>query len=152
VSEGTKTLAEQIAVEPVRATVVAECVTLVDSEVKAKGGVSGFAIKGAYATVKKIKPKFVPDVVDALLNDWLDKMEPFYGTWAQARTGTFAEFVTARSDDVAEALLTVTDDRAKDSRHKTAKKLYGKLRPSAKVNVAGAVPKLGALIESHLEA
>ena len=59
---------------------------------------------------------------------------------------------TGWSTGAAEALLSVTDDRAETTKHKTAKKLYKKMRPSAKANVIAAVPKLGALVESHLDA
>jgi len=147
-----KTLAEQIATEPTRATVIGECVTLVDGEVRQKSGVSGLAVKGAYGTIKKIKPGFVAAAIDGLLDGWLEKLEPYYVKWRGGDSGTFAEYVTVRQDEVSEALLAVTDERAETSKHRTAAKLYKKLRPSAKTNVAQAVPKLGALIESHLEA
>jgi hypothetical protein len=150
-SDTTKTLSEQISVEPTRGKVVADCVKLVDAEVKAKSGLSGVAIKGAYGTVKKLKPKFVPEVIDALFDDWMERLEPHYQTWVGAPSGSLTEFLTARSEDVAEALLSVTDERAEVSKHKTAKKLYKKMRPKAKTNVIGAVPKLGALVESHLD-
>ena len=144
------TLAEYVAKPPVRERVVAECVALIDEEVKSKGGLSGVAVKGAYGTVKTIKPKFVPEVVDALLDDWVGKLEPYYTKWRSGGTGSLAEFLTARSDDVAEDLLAVTDQRAGNTKHKTASKLYNKMRPSAKRNVSGAVPKLGALMERHI--
>lgn len=146
------TLAEYVAKPPVRERVVADCVQLIDEEVKAKGGLSGVAVKGAYGTVKTIKPKFIPEVVDALLDDWVGKLEPYYTKWRGAGSGSLAEFLTARSDDVAEDLLAVTDERAGKTRHKTASKLYNKMRPSAKRNVATAVPKLGALMEKHINA
>ena len=146
-----KNLADYVATGPARERVVADCVALVDEEVKAKGGLSGVAIKGAYGTVKTIKPRFVPEVVDALLDDWVAKLEPYYAKWrGGGSNGTLAEFLTARSDDVAEDLLTVTDERSAKSKHKTATKLYGKMRPSAKRNVSSAVPKLGALMEKHI--
>lgn len=144
------TLAEYVATPPTRERVVADCVALIDEEVKGKGGLSGVAVKGAYGTVKTIKPRFVPEVVDALLDDWVGKLEPYYDKWRSGGSGSLAEFLTARSDDVAEDLLAVTDKRAANTRHKTASKLYNKMRPSAKRNVSGAVPKLGALMEKHI--
>jgi hypothetical protein len=58
--------------------------------------------------------------------------------------------LTARSDDVAEDLLTVTDERAARTKHKTAGKLYSKMRPTAKRNVSAAIPKLGGVMERHI--
>ena len=145
-----KKLAEYVATEPTRTHVVAECVTLVDDEVKAKSGLSGMAIKGAYSTVKAIKPGFVNGVIDALFDEWVEKLEAHYDRWRGGAKGSLAEYLTARSDDVAEDLLAVTDGRARVTKHKAAGKVYDKLRPSAKKNVAAAIPKLGGLMEKHI--
>jgi hypothetical protein len=147
-----KTLAEYVAIEPTRATVVADCVALVDEEVRSKGGLSGVTIKAAYGTVKTIKPRFVEGVIDALLDEWVGKLEPYFARWRSGGQGSLGEFLTARSDEVAEDLLAVTDDRARSTKHKTAAKLYDKMRPSAKKNVAAAMPKLGGLMEKHVGA
>lgn len=144
------TLTEQISAEETRPKVVAECVTLIDSEVKSKGGFGGVALRGAYATIKAIKRGFVPDVVEALLDDWVVQLEPYYDRWKTGGGTTFSEYVTARSEDVAEDLLKVTDERAANTKHTTAKKAYGKMRGSAKKHVIQAVPKLGQIIEKHL--
>jgi hypothetical protein len=147
------TLAEQITVEPTRARVVDDCVRLVDDEVKGTGGLGGIAVRAAYATINTIKKGFVREVVDALLDDWVRQLESHYGRWrAAGGTTSFADHVTARSDDVADDLLKVTDERAERTRHNTARKAYQKLRGSAKKHVAGAVPKLGRLVERHFSA
>ncbi len=146
----SQSLVERIGVDPYRPKVVEDCVGLIDAQVKAKGGLSGMAIKGAYATIKTIKKGFVPSVVEALLDDWLGKLQPHYDKWSTGATGTFAEFVIARSDDVAEDLLQVTDERAATTKHTTAKKAYEKMRGGAKKNVIEAIPELARLIEKHL--
>ncbi len=146
----SQTLSEQITVDPTRPRVVAECVTLIDEEVKSKGGLGGVAIRGAYATVKAVKKGFVVSVVEALLDDWVTQLEPYYDKWRTAAGPTFADYVTARSEDVAEDLLRVTDERAATTKHGTARKAYQKMRPSAKKHVSAAVPKLGQLLERHL--
>ncbi len=144
------TLTDQIIAEQTRPKVVAACVTLIDGEVKSKGGFGGVALRGAYATIKAIKRGFVPDVVDALLDDWVVQLEPYYDRWRTGGGTTFSDYVSARSEDVAEDLLTVTDDRAARTKHKTARKAYNRMRGSAKKHVIQAVPKLGAIIEKHL--
>ncbi len=144
------TLVQRIAVPPQRTKVVDDCVHLIDEQVKHKSGLSGMAVKGAYATIKTIKRGFVPGVVEALLDDWLGKLQPHYDRWSAGGGGTFSEFVIARSDDVAEDLLAVTDDRAKTTTHTTAKKAYERMRGSAKKNVIEAIPELARLIEQHL--
>ncbi len=142
----SETLKDIITTPETRPVVVEECVELVEAEVGAKG----LFIRGAYKTVKKIKPGFVKGAIDGLLDDWLEKMEPFYGDWRQAGSGGYSDYLKTRKTEVADELLKVTDERARTSKHKTAAKMYKKLRPSALKNVESAVPGLGKLIEVHL--
>lgn len=139
-------LVEQLGKEPVRAQVINDCVELIDVQVKQKG----FVIKSAYATIKAIKKRFVPEVVDSLLDEWLGKIQPHYDRWAQSKPSTFSDYVIARSDDVAEDLLSVTDARAERTTHTTAKKMYMRMREGAKKNVIEAIPELSRMIERHL--
>ena len=44
-----------------RAQAIEDCVTLIDGEVKDKGGLSGMAIKAGYAVVNGVKPAFVKE-------------------------------------------------------------------------------------------
>jgi hypothetical protein len=143
-------LVERLGAEPTRQKVVDECVAMIDHQVKSKGGVGGMAVRASYATIKAIKKRFVPEVVDGLLDDWLAKLQPHYDTWSGGGGGTFSEFLIARSDDVAEDLLSVTDARAERTSHTTAKKMYLKMRGSAKRNVVEAIPELSRLIERNL--
>jgi len=139
------TLREIITQPAVRPLVVDQCVELVEQEVKGKG----LIIRGAFKTVKKIKPGFVKGAIDGLLDDWLDNIESYYSAWSTDKSGSFSAHLTAQKRDVANDLLKVTDERAASSRHKTAAKMYGKLRPSALNNVETAVPGLASLIEKH---
>ena len=141
------TLVEQLGKDR-RPTVIEDCVQLIDAQVKQKG----FVIKSAYATIKAIKKKFVPEVVDSLLDDWLGKVQPHYDKWAATKPSTLSDFLVARGDDVAEDLLSVTDARAENTTHTTAKKMYLKMRDGAKKNVVEAMPDLAKLIEKHTAA
>ena len=116
-------LTERLGSDPTRQKVVEDCVLLIDNQVKSKGGVGGMAVRASYATIKAIKKRFVPEVVDGLLDDWLSKLQPHHDKWAAGGGGTFSEFLIARSDDVAEDLLSVTDARAEKTTHTTAKKM-----------------------------
>ncbi len=145
-------LKEHLGKDPVREAVITDCIALIDAQVKAKSGLSGVAIKGAYGTIKRIKKGFVRGTIDSLLDDWLDKLQPYYETWMSGgKKGSLADFLSARSDEVAEDLLSVTDARAERSTHKTAKKAYKKMRGSAKKNVVEAIPELGRVLEKHLD-
>lgn len=141
-------LVEQIGQPPKREHVVEDCVLLIDAQVKQKN----FVIKSAYAMIKGIKKRFVPETVDALLDDWLDKLQPHYDKWAANKSSSLSDFLVSRSDDVAEDLLSVTDSRAEKTSHTTAKKMYMKMRDGAKKNVVEAIPDLAKMIEKHVAA
>lgn len=141
-------LVELLAKDPVRARVVDDCVELIEAQVKHKG----FIIKSAYATIKAIKKRIIPETVDTMLDEWLEKLQPHYDRWQAGKASSFSDYVIARSDDVAEDLLSVTDARAARSSHITARKMYSRMRDGAKKNVVEAVPALGRMIEKHLNA
>jgi hypothetical protein len=141
-------LVEKLARDPVRPLVLADCVELIEAQVKQKG----IVIKGAYATIKAIKKRFIPEVVDSMLDEWLGKIQPHYDKWSATKPSSFSDYVVARGDDVAEDLLSVTDARAAKTSHTTAKKMYSRMREGAKKNVIEAIPSLARMIEKHLAA
>ncbi len=129
-----------------------DCVRLIDAEVGSKGGLSGLAIKAAYKIVQAVKPGFVREAMDSLLDDFVKRLEPFY---AQHRSGggepaKFTDALSKRPADVADALLGITDDRAKRAKNPNIKATYDKLRPQAKKHVEEAVPRLGRTLSPHL--
>ena len=140
------TLVEQLGKEPRREKVVHDCVELIDAQVKKQG----FIIKGAYSTIKAIKKGFVQETVDTMLDEWLDQIQPHFEKWEATKPSSLSDFMVARSDDIAEDLLKVTDRRAEKTSHTTAKKMYKRMRDSAKRNVVEAIPDLAKLIEKHL--
>jgi hypothetical protein len=142
------TLAEKLLAPQLRPQVVADCAKLVDEEVASKSGLSGLAIKGAYAVVKAVKGGIIPDVLDGLLPSFAEKLEPTYQGWL-AGSGTLPDYFNARAPEVAEALLAITDDRAQQSKNATMRKAYEKLRPTGKKNVEQAVPRLAQLLAKH---
>ena len=135
-----------------RPAVVSDFETLVDAEVSDKGGVSGAVVKTGFAAVKKIKPGIIPSAVDTLLPDFASALEPFYGDYRAKGGNDFGAYLSSRSDEASDALLSVTDGRAEKSSRDSIKKVYGKLRPNGKKNVEEALPRLGQLIDKHAAA
>ncbi|MCB9645071.1 MAG: hypothetical protein H6730_00505 [Deltaproteobacteria bacterium] len=134
-----------------RPAIVRDAVQLVDSEVHAKSGLSGMAIKAGYAAVKAIKPSLIQDAVENLLDKFVDKLEPFYARWLEGgKTGTFDAFLNGQKTAVANALLSVTDERARHVDNKTIRKTYEKLRPQGEKNVEAAVPGLGRVLQKYV--
>jgi hypothetical protein len=142
-------LKERLGQGPQRKAVVTDACEVLDQEVADKSGLSGIAIKGAYSIVKGIKPGFVQEVVDGLLDDFLDALDPLYREAIEKQQPP-GRFLAANGDRAADALLTITDDRAARSSRAVIRKTYDKLRPSAKKQVSGAAPRLGQLLDRHL--
>ncbi|MGH7294162.1 MAG: DUF6918 family protein [Polyangiaceae bacterium] len=141
-------LSEALAGEANRGAVVEDCLSLIDAEVADKGGLTGLAIKAGYKTVQGIKPGFVRQVVTDLLPDFAVALEPIYQEARSKGVGVRDHF-SSNPARVADALLTITDDKAKRSKSGMVKGTYEKLRGSAKKNVEAAVPRLAAMIEKH---
>ncbi len=131
-----------------KSAVVADCCTLIDEEVHDKSGLSGFAVKAGYAAVKGIKPGFIRDAVTNLLPDFAAALDPLYEE-AIAKGKPVAAHLLAESPRAADALLAITDARAKKSDKGIVRGTYERLRPTAKKNVEAAIPRLARLIERH---
>jgi hypothetical protein len=134
--------------EAKKPVIVDDCLKLIDAEVADKGGLSGMAVKAAYATVKGIKPGFVKAVVDGLLPDFAQALEPLHQE-ATAKGQDVKSYLVANQSRAADALLAVTDAKAAKSTNGVVKGTYSKLRGSAKKNVEAAIPRLGELIARH---
>jgi hypothetical protein len=145
------TLKEILLVPGNRPKVVADCTTLVQEEVDSKGGLSGLAIKAAYAVVKAVKPGFIGEAIDHMLDDFVGKLEPFWAD-AQAKNDPVAALMNARAGEVADALLSISDARAARAKNAGVKKAYEKLRPTGKKHVEAAVPRLGRMIAKYTSA
>ncbi|RJO76522.1 hypothetical protein D5S18_09490 [Nocardia panacis] len=132
-----------------RPAFLADAVEVLNAEVSDKGGASGLAVKGGYAAVKKISPSIVPDLLDSLAPKLVAQLEPFWQEFAANGGGSFADLLTGKSDEVAEALLVVTDERANASTRPALQKVYSSMRNSAKKHVIEALPRVGELIQRH---
>jgi hypothetical protein len=141
-------LRELLGVSPKRQEVIRDAVKVLDAEVADKSGLSGLAVKGAYAVVKGISPGFIQDTIDHLLDDFLDALEPLYAEAKAANASPRAHIASNRSR-MAESLLSITDRRAERAQRAVVKKTYEKLRPTAKGHVEAAAPRVGELLERH---
>lgn len=131
-----------------REKVIKDCVELIEAEVKDKGGLSGMAIKAGYKVVNGIKPTFVRDAVDHMLNEFADKLDPLFQE-AKSAGRPIGAFLIENKGRAADALLSITDERAKRAKSQAAIKTYQSLRGTAKEHVESAMPRLGKLIEKY---
>jgi hypothetical protein len=144
------TLKEILTRPGTRPQVIADCERLVEEEVDSKGLV-GLPIKAAYKIVKAIKPGFVPEVIDHMLDDFAERLDPLYQA-AVSRNEPVSAYFNARTGEVAEALLSITDARAQRAKNQTLKSAYERLRSSAKKHVELAVPRISRLVAKYTAA
>jgi hypothetical protein len=134
-----------------RQVVIRDTVRLIDSEVASKSGISGMAIKGGYKVVKKLRGgRMIEDAVDYLLDDFTGALAPMYDDFLESDSATtFERYLEGNADEAADALLGITDAKAKRAENRVIIKTYNKLRGQAKGHVVDALPGVGRLIDEH---
>ena len=130
-----------------RPQVLRDCEQIIEEEVSSKG-LAGIPIKAAYAVVKAIKPGFIPEVIDGLLDDFADRLDPLYQA-AKAKNDPITTHFNARSGEAAEALLGIPDQRAQRSKNSLIRCAYEKMRPMAKKHTEVAIPRVSKMIAKH---
>ena len=131
--------------------VVDDGVGVIEQEVASKRGFTGVAVKGAFKAVNKAKPGFVRGALHHLMPDFARKVDPFVTQWQATGTGTLSQFFSANDDAIANALLSITDDRARNAENRGVKKAYESLRPKGLEHTKAAMPRLGDLVSRHLK-
>lgn len=134
-----------------RAAVVEDACKVLDLEVADKSGISGLAIKAGYKLIQGVKPGFVRQAVDDLLDDFLDALDPIFQEAVSAGKKPGAH-LQSNAPRVADALLAITDRRAQKAQRAAIKGMYEKLRPTAKKHVEAAAPRLANMLEKHAPA
>lgn len=134
-----------------RPGLIADAHGVLNSEVAKKSGLGGLALKGAYKSVSAIAPGFIEGVLGVLLDEWIRAYDEEYVAWrASSSSASFGTWLVDRQDAVSERMLEVTDKRARATSHRSAGKLYWKLRPGAKAHVITSLPAVAGVIDQHL--
>jgi len=140
------TLRQILLAPDTRPQVIADCYTLIEQEISGKSGISGTAVKLAYKTVNTFMPGHVRHMVESLLPDMVDRLEPYWADFTTSGGSEFGDYLAKHGEEVSQALLSVTDARAKASGRPTIIKAYGSVRGSATKHVEAALPQVGDLV------
>ena len=141
---------QQILLAPdVRPQVVADCNALIEHEVSEKSGMSGTGLKVAYKTATTFAPGHVRHILETLLPKMADNLQPFWADFNASGGADFADYLTKRGDEVAEAMLAVTDARAAASGRPVIVKAYRSVRGGAAKHIQAALPQVGELVRKH---
>jgi hypothetical protein len=140
------TLQEILLAPDTRPKVAADCYELIQQEIADKSGVSGTAVKLAYKTASTFAPGHIHHLIDVLLPGMAAKLQPFWADFSTCGGSEFGDYLAKRGDEVAEALLEVTDARAAASTRPIIIRAYGTVRGGAAKHVQAALPRLGDLV------
>jgi hypothetical protein len=143
------TLQEMLLSPDVAPQVVADCQALVESELAAKGGLSGTAIKGAYKMVTTFAPGYYAETVGSMLPDMANALQPFWADFLTSGGADFGDYLAKHGDAASEAMLSVTDNMAQISGRAAIVKAYQMVRGGASKNIEAALPALGALVQKY---
>jgi len=143
------TLSDALLPSDVFPHVIADCQALVDQEVSAKSGLSAAAVKVAYKAVTSFAPGYYESALSRLVPLFVDRLEPYWTNFQASGGGHFGDYLARRGEQVAESLLTVTDQLASTSRRGAVVKAYNAVRGGAAKNIEAALPNLGALVQKY---
>lgn len=131
-----------------RPAVIADACALIDDELARATGFSAIAMRSAYKVMTGLRPGVVARAVDGLLDPFADRLDPFYQE--HVTTGQpLAEVLTGQRTSMADALLSITDDRAERTQQVTLRRAYQRVRGSARGYVEAAAPGIAGLIDAH---
>ena len=143
------TLQQALLAPEVRPQVIDDGQALIEQQVSDVSGISGAAVKIAYKTVSAFKPGFIRHMVETLVPEMADKLEPFWADFRASGGADFGDYLAKRGDEASEALLSITDEHAGYSDKPTVVKTYNKVRPSAAKHITAALPAVGALVQKY---
>jgi hypothetical protein len=140
------TLEEILLTPDTQPKVLADCQTLIAQEIADKSGASGAAIKLAYKTATGFAPGYFRKTLEDMLPQIVDKLEPYWAEFSASGGSEFGDYLSKRGLEVAEDLLSLTDQIATVSKRPTIIKAYRVVRGSAAKHVEAALPRVGDLV------
>jgi hypothetical protein len=140
------TLQDILLAPDIKPQVIGDCYQLIERAVGEMSGVSGTAVKLAYKTVNAFRPGHIRYMVGSLLPKMVHSLEPYWADFATSGGSEFGDYLAKRGEEVANALLSVTDARAAASGRPTIIRAYGTVRGGAARHVEAALPDIGALV------
>ncbi len=142
-------LPDILLVDGAQAQIAADCQALVGQELATKSGMSAAALKVAYKAVTAFAPGYYQSTVESMVPNLMKQLQPFWADFQASGGGQFGDYLVKRGDEVAEAMLTVTDDMAQGSERPAVVKAYNAVRGGAAKHIEAALPAVGALVEKH---
>ncbi|MGD1907463.1 MAG: hypothetical protein ACFB0C_15950 [Leptolyngbyaceae cyanobacterium] len=139
-------LSEMLENPSVKANIVADCAQLIETQVSAKGGISGLALKATYKVLKGIDANYISGAIARLLPSIFKALDPL---WEEGcKTGDPVNYLSQHQTETANTLLGITDARIKHV-SSLVRSAYNKVRKSVQGDVEAAVPALAQIIGQY---
>jgi len=143
------TLQEMLLSPAVQPQVVTDCQALVDHELASKSGLSATGLKVAYKAVTAFAPGYYHGIIETLLPGMVAQLQPFWADFTASGGAEFGDYLAKRPAEVAEALLSVTDEKGRTSGRATVVRTYNAVRGGAGKHIEAALPNLGAMVQKY---
>jgi len=132
-----------------RRRVIEDAERVIEAEVADKTGFTGLAVKAGYKVVKGIRPGMIPMSLDNLIDDFCAQVDPFWEKFLASGEKDARGFFVRNGAAVAQALLSITDGRARRTDHRVLRSAYERLRPEGVRHVIAAMPRVADLVRRH---
>jgi hypothetical protein len=103
----------------------------------------------AYKTVSTVFPGHIKFMVESLVPQLAERLEPYWADFTTSGGAEFGDYLAKRGDDVSQALIAVTDERAQASGRPVVVRAYNGVRGSATRHIEAALPDVGALVQKY---
>lgn len=140
------TLRDTLTAPETKPAAVADLASLIDAEVAGMSGLTGIAAKTAVKAAKAKRPDVVTRGANAYLGTLADALDPFWTRHSAEGGGDFGAYVAANSAEVNAAVLAAVESEVGSGNQRS---MYEKFKPQLSKVVAGALPKIGTLVQKH---
>jgi len=127
-----------------KSALIEDCGRLLEGEVASKRGLRAAALKAGFKAFKRVRPGIMTSAFEMLLPAFAPAIDPFYERGCNS--GDVHRFFRDERGPIADALLGVTDAKARGAKNRVLVRIYKTLRGPAREHVMVAVPQISHLI------
>ena len=135
--------------EPTRSELARALARMIVQEVEKTRGARGLALRHGLRTAMRRNPDALERVVDELIPEWIDLLEPYYLRWSQNEEDSFGQYLGTHSDELAVSLLALLHRRVRSSNHRLAQAATRFFGVDA---LRSALPRVGVLVDGYVSA
>ncbi len=147
---------EEILADPARRQALLEdCSVLLEKEINAHKGVMAKVVRMSFHQVRKLEGgHLIENVFDKLLQEFVDAVIPLHQKYMSLQhagvQGSFEDFINLHADDLAAALLEVSDRERDRVDNAFLVMVYNRMRGAANGLILASVPSIALFLDCHV--